>query len=81
MRRFILTAVAGLSVCLGGATFAQAKEVLVKSVTTKTVVTKTVVEKEVVAPHVAVRVVPERDRHVEVAHWGRGFEVVRHHVG
>ena len=80
MRRFILTAVAGLSVCLGGASFAQAKEV-VKTVVTKTVVTKTVVEKKIVVGHVApARIVPERIRHVEVAHWGRAF-VNGHRIG
>ena len=70
MRRFIIAAVAGASLCLGGANFAQAREV-VNKVVTKTVVTKTEVEKKIVVGHVA----PERLRHVEVAHWGHSFEV------
>ncbi len=73
MRRFIISAVAGLAVCLGGAAASQAA--VVKSVT----VTKTVVTTEhVVAPERIVRVVPEHGRHVEVVHFDHHFEHGRH---
>jgi ABC-type glycerol-3-phosphate transport system substrate-binding protein len=73
MRRFIISAVAGLAVCLGGAAASQAA--VVKSVT----VTKTTVTTEhVVAPERVVRIVPERVRHVEVVHFDHRFEHGRH---
>jgi hypothetical protein len=70
MRRFIISAVAGLSVCLGGAAVSQAAT-FVKSVTvTKSVVTT----QHVVAP----RVVVDHGRHIEVMHFGHRFEHGRH---
>jgi hypothetical protein len=70
MRRLIISAVAGLCVCLGGAAVSQAAT-LVRSVT----VTKTVVTAEhVVAP----RIVVDHGRHVEVVHFDHYFDHGRH---
>lgn len=77
MRRFIISAVAGLAVCLGGAAASQAA--VVKSVTvTKTVVTTEHVVAPRFVPEREVRLVPEHERHVEVVHYDHHFEHGRH---
>jgi hypothetical protein len=67
MRRFIISSVVALSLCVGGSTMAQAA--VYKQVTTKTVVEKTIVEKSAVVVHVA----PVHYEHFTSRHFVHSF--------